>query len=209
MIEHVIFDWSGVISDNRHQFFGAVRYILRECGKPELTDDEIRDAWIQPYMAFWAKLYPDLDIKRENQLYSEFMERQPPANVFPGVPELLHACRTKGKTLHVLSSDEPKFIEREEKRFGIRGVFTEIHADEHDKTATMQDVAKRHDLRRANALFVGDTTHEIEAGKAAGVRTAGVTWGVHREDKLRSASPDYIAHTAEELGEIINKERKA
>ncbi len=40
--------------------------------------------------------------------------------------------------------------------------------------------------------MVGDTTHDILAGKAAGLRTYGVTWGNHGHDELATAKPDEL-----------------
>lgn len=48
-------------------------------------------------------------------------------------------------------------------------------------------------------LFVGDSPHDLEAGRAAGVRTAAVTWGAAREDVLTAGSPDYLVRRVEEL----------
>ncbi|TCO71526.1 HAD-IA family hydrolase [Rhodovulum euryhalinum] len=38
-----------------------------------------------------------------------------------------------------------------------------------------------------NAVMIGDTEFDIEMGRAAGVRTLGVTWGYHAPDRLAAA----------------------
>ncbi len=45
------------------------------------------------------------------------------------------------------------------------------------------------------AWMVGDTTSDIVAGRAAGLRTFGVTWGTHDAATLASAGPDAVAPT--------------
>jgi phosphoglycolate phosphatase len=40
--------------------------------------------------------------------------------------------------------------------------------------------------------MVGDTTHDILAGKAAGLRTYAVTWGTQGRDELATARPDEL-----------------
>ncbi|MBV0913120.1 HAD-IA family hydrolase [Anianabacter salinae] len=42
------------------------------------------------------------------------------------------------------------------------------------------------------AVMIGDTTFDIEMGRAAGVRTLGVAWGYHAVDALRQAGADAI-----------------
>jgi pyrophosphatase PpaX len=41
------------------------------------------------------------------------------------------------------------------------------------------------------ALFIGDSHHDIEAGRRAGVTTVAVTWGPFSREKLAAAKPDH------------------
>jgi HAD superfamily hydrolase (TIGR01509 family) len=54
----------------------------------------------------------------------------------------------------------------------------------------------------AQALLVGDTTADILAGKAAGVRTCAVTYGFGGIEAMRRCQPDYWIDTFAELLEI-------
>jgi len=49
------------------------------------------------------------------------------------------------------------------------------------------------------ALFVGDSTHDMRAGRAAGVRTAAALWGPFSRDQLAPTAPD---HWLETIGEV-------
>lgn len=44
----------------------------------------------------------------------------------------------------------------------------------------------------ADGVMVGDTTFDIEMGRAAGMRTIGVGWGYHRPADLRDAGADLV-----------------
>lgn len=46
-----------------------------------------------------------------------------------------------------------------------------------------------------SALHVGDSPFDIEAGRAAGVRTIGVTYGVSGTQELAAARPDHLLHS--------------
>jgi pyrophosphatase PpaX len=48
-------------------------------------------------------------------------------------------------------------------------------------------------------LFVGDSPHDLRAGKAAGTRTAAVGWGPIDRRVLRAESPDFFLHRMEDL----------
>jgi pyrophosphatase PpaX len=43
----------------------------------------------------------------------------------------------------------------------------------------------------ARAVFIGDSRHDIECGRAAGVRTAAVLWGPFDRAHLDDLRPDY------------------
>jgi HAD superfamily hydrolase (TIGR01509 family) len=53
------------------------------------------------------------------------------------------------------------------------------------------------------ALMVGDTTADILAGKAAGVRTCAVTYGFGDPHELQSCEPTYLVTSFDELVAII------
>ncbi len=49
------------------------------------------------------------------------------------------------------------------------------------------------------AIYIGDSPVDIAAGKAAGVTTAGVLWGIFSERALRDAAPDFLFFTIDEM----------
>jgi phosphoglycolate phosphatase len=50
-----------------------------------------------------------------------------------------------------------------------------------------------------NAVFVGDTTYDMEMAKAAKVRAIGVGWGYHQAERLTVAGAHVVASTVDEL----------
>jgi len=59
-------------------------------------------------------------------------------------------------------------------------------------------------FERARVLCVGDTVEDIQAGKAAAVPTAGVTYGASDESEIRKAEPDYILHSFLDMRCFLN-----
>lgn len=64
---------------------------------------------------------------------------------------------------------------------------------------------KKLHAEKNDAVMIGDTHFDILAGKAAGVKTIGVTWGFEPKNILEKTAPDYIAETGAELMEICKK----
>ncbi len=52
------------------------------------------------------------------------------------------------------------------------------------------------------AIMVGDSDVDVMAGKSAGTRTVGVTYGFNK-DHIHLTSPDYLIHDIKDLLEII------
>jgi len=53
-------------------------------------------------------------------------------------------------------------------------------------------------------VIIGDTTFDMEMGKAAGTRTIGVTWGYHDAVELRGAGADMLIEGYEDLPAAID-----
>ena len=79
---------------------------------------------------------------------------------------------------------------------GFRGLFQSVQvADDHPSKphpsmihACLRDTGV--DPRRA--VILGDTTYDIEMGRAAGIRAIGVTWGYHPVQALTGAGADAL-----------------
>jgi phosphoglycolate phosphatase len=54
-----------------------------------------------------------------------------------------------------------------------------------------------------SARMVGDRHHDIDAGRACGVPTVGVTWGTGDRAELVAAGADRIVETPAELGKLL------
>ncbi|OAM73486.1 HAD family hydrolase [Devosia elaeis] len=54
-------------------------------------------------------------------------------------------------------------------------------------------------------VIIGDTTFDMEMGKAAGTKTIGVTWGYHHPDELRGAGADVLVDRYADLPAVIDR----
>lgn len=48
-------------------------------------------------------------------------------------------------------------------------------------------------------LFIGDSPYDLQAGRAAGVRTGAATWGPHSRETLEAEQPDYVFQSFREI----------
>lgn len=182
---------------------GQLRTLLEAI---EISLDELRENWDQLYMLFYNEYLPMLTLEQEQADYKEAVcnENYPASEAFPGIVELIQRLKQKGDFLAVITSDFPHSVLPEIKRYGLENIFNEIIAFAYDKEAAMYDLLKKHALDPRKTFFVGDAGQEIRAGKHAGAKTIGVTWGFFNEQRLKQENPDFIVRNAAELEKILD-----
>ena len=204
MIKNILFDWTGTVSDNLGVAYCAAMGIFRHYGAKRIPLREYRKEWEQPYMIFFNKYLPKLTIRQQNDIFAQeikFCKIPKPAL---GIKKLLRELKTKGINLVVISGDSRSYVLAEIKRYGMQGLFKEVNADVHDKRKVIKSILKRNKFRPEATLIVGDTAHEIDTGKMAGIKTAAVCWGIHSEERLRTAEPDFIFRKAAEFKKVLD-----
>lgn len=55
------------------------------------------------------------------------------------------------------------------------------------------------DARAKDAVLIGDSEHDIESGRAAGVETVAVAWGPFPREKLEAARPSHWVDRPEQM----------
>jgi pyrophosphatase PpaX len=115
---------------------------------------------------------------------------------YAGVVDTVSALAERGARLGIVTSKMGVHAERGLRVAGLDGAF--------DVIVSADDVARgkphpepvllalsRFDCNAEDTLFVGDSTHDIEAGNAAGVCTAAATWGPFTRQQLEASSPTF------------------
>jgi pyrophosphatase PpaX len=131
------------------------------------------------------------------------------ARPFEGTEEVLLELRRRGYLIAVVTSKG--------RELGLRGLRLCALDRLIDSAVFLEDtdVHKPHPepilaaLQRLNkpansAAYVGDSRHDMVAGRAAGVRTVAALWGPAPRVELERERPDYSAESVKDLLEIFN-----
>ena len=103
----------------------------------------------------------------------------------------------------ILSSNPDEYLLSEIKKYRLEGLFNEVNGSIHNKTEAIIEILERNGFNSKETAFVGDTTHEVDAGRHASVKTIAVTWGYQNLDKLKLANPDFLVHSIDELEKVL------
>jgi 2-phosphoglycolate phosphatase len=198
----VVFDLDGTLTDSAAGICDTVATVLAEAGCSPPDPDQVRAMIGLPLVSIFARCLPAADelelearVERYKHVYAETVI--PRTALFPGAWSLLRACREAGLELALVTAKFTPVAEAVLARCRIRRLFRSVvggnrAARPKPHPDLLQVALDELDLEPAAVLAVGDGDHDILMGRAAGVRTCGVTWGVHSPERLRAAGADFL-----------------
>jgi len=204
MFQNIVFDWSGVINDNAYAVYQSTMAIFDFLNTKQISFDEFKKEWCQPFMNFYHKYIPDMVLTDEiKEVFKQNILKYDQNKSYVGIIDLVNKLKNNNKNLFVISSDLPETFFNQLKEFGLENIFNEVIVESHDKTIDLENLIKKHSLDLLKTVFIGDSNHEIESGKKIGTKTIAVTWGFCLEQKLKSYNPDLVVHNLSELEKIL------
>lgn len=123
---------------------------------------------------------------------------------FEGVREALEALRERGFKLGVVTSKMEAASRLALDRYDLGeffpfGVFFDDTTRHKPDPAPLLEAFRKGDLDPGRTVYVGDSIHDVAAGKAAGVRTIAALWGPFERRDLELAAPDAMAASPADL----------
>ena len=204
-----MFDLDGTLVDSFDDISAAFRrsFHVAGCEPPEV--EVVRSMIGKPLRDMYAPWAPadalDALVAEYRRDYSErCAERTRP---YPGIVDLLEDLRRRGHGLAVATTKTTWMACTVLARLGIEDRLDHVQGTDGFPHKPAPDVIT-HALAgvgRPGAWMIGDAVTDIAAGRAAGLRTCAVTWGVHSEAQLRKAEPDAVATTVDELRTLLLK----
>ena len=201
----VIFDLDGTLVDSLPDIVASFRHAFTEVGLDAPGADAVRAEVGLPLEVMYARFAPDAAVPDLSAAYrrhypQHLADRSRP---YPGVPEVLANLRGRGFALAVATTKRSDIATRLVRAMGLDDAVDHVQGTDGFPHKPAPDVVLRAlDALGARGLWmVGDTTHDVGAGKAAGLRTYAVTWGTHDAARLRSAEPDVLA---DDLGTLLS-----
>ena len=60
-------------------------------------------------------------------------------------------------------------------------------------------------VRPADAIFFGDSPHDMASGHAAGVYTVGVTWGASTREEMATSKANVLINAVAEMPDVVGQ----
>ncbi|MET0405687.1 MAG: HAD family hydrolase [Cystobacter sp.] len=143
-------------------------------------------------------------VKQYQVLFKEIVLPRAEGLVFPGVVQGLASLRSEGITLAVATSKFYASADALLKAAGIREPFSMVlGADQVTRPKPHPEMGQRImrelGVSSEHAVMVGDTTHDLQMARAAGMRSVAVTYGVHSVRELQASEPTWMADTFDDV----------
>lgn len=199
----IIFDFDGTLADTRSGILATAQETLRLMGREPAEEAKLISTIGLPLhqnFTLGAGLSEE-DAEKAVAVYREIFERVgvPAVTAFPGVEEVLSTLASRGVPMAVATSRGQHSLELLMRRLGFdryippeRCFGVETVARQKPAPDIVYVIMGKLGAKPEETLIVGDTTFDIEMGRAAGCYTCGVSYGNQSADQLAAASPNYI-----------------
>ncbi|APX90167.1 HAD family hydrolase [Brevirhabdus pacifica] len=200
----VIFDVDGTLIDSQTHIIGAMRRAFDSAGRICPDDERIRSIVGLSLPEAMAELDPDCDPHALAEAYRASFVAVREAGQEDVLSPLYPGARA---ALDLLSQDAACLlgVATGKSRRGLTRVFEAHSLGDYFITSQVADdhPSKPHPsmieaaLRETGAapedtVIVGDTSFDMDMGRAAGVRRIGVSWGYHPAERLRGAGAEHV-----------------
>ncbi|MDA1081168.1 MAG: HAD-IA family hydrolase [Gemmatimonadetes bacterium] len=129
--------------------------------------------------------------------------------LYDDVEKTLRQFHAAGHPMAVVSSKLDGGIRRSMDYFGLTPLFDVIVGIEHTVHHKPHPAPVLYALGKLgvgplDAVFIGDSPHDVEAAKAAGVRVIAVTWGAYTREEIAPTEPEAWIERMADLAGLLN-----
>ncbi len=207
----VLFDLDGTLIDSVRLILDSYHHTLASHGLDPRHDDfwlEGLGTPLRVQFKQWANDPAQMEAMIATYREYNLTHHDGMVTAYPGVVPMVRAIRAAGlRTALVTSKNKPgaerglRLVGLDQEMELIIGADDVVNPKPHPEP--LETALRRMGQPATAAIYVGDSVHDMESGRAAGVRTAAVLWGPFRREHLERTTPDYWLDTPGDLLEVL------
>lgn len=210
-ITTLLFDFDGTLLDTNELIIQTFLSVLGKHFPGRFEREDVMH-FIGPSL---NQTFDAIDSERSAELIAEYRELNKTMHdelvtEYDGVPETLRLLKARGLKMAIVSTKRCETIIHGLELMGVSDIFDVMigldevknpKPDPEPVLLALEQLGSNPD----EALMIGDNSHDIEGGKNAGVRTAGVAWSAKGEEFLASLNPDFMLQHISDLLELTKE----
>lgn len=205
--ELLVFDWDGTLLDSAGAIVAAIKAACRDLDLPEPPDERARHVIGLGLSEALQHAVPELPESRYTDMVDRYrhhyLSRDHELLLFEGVPELIAELADAGFLLAVATGKSRHGLDRALKASGLGAYFQASRcADEcfsKPHPQMLDQLMEEFSVLPERTLMIGDTTHDLQMARNAGVAGLAVAYGAHTASALDVLEPLARVHEIEEL----------
>jgi pyrophosphatase PpaX len=209
----LLFDLDGTLVDSIELILNSARYAFVDFDGHAPSDDEWRAGIGRPLLTVLREYAPtEEEAERLLGRYREYQlaNHDRLMRAYDGIVATLREFAAAGHQLAIVTSKAEWLAQRALELIGVADLFPVLvgcdmcvnhkpHPEPVERALTLLDVSA------ADAIFVGDSPHDVESGRAANVYTIGVTWGAFAREEMEASGADVVIDDVAELPWMVSQ----
>ncbi len=204
---HIFWDFNGTIIDDVNNALACVNDMLLRKGKKTITLADYYTYIETPIIGFYRHILPpeELDFDEiSRDFHKDYALHLDETRLAEGAHALLHRLKKGGAHQYIITATHIDEATELTKQFGIHNCFDKILGADNvlaeSKAQRAKAFFKSLNIKSSDALFIGDTLHDLETANELGIDCVLVAYG-HQGRKLLE---EHNAYTVENLKEVEN-----
>ena len=206
----ILFDLDGTLIDSIGLLLACMRHAFEGRSRAPTDAEWIATLGTPLRKQLAAYIDTDEEIEAVTSKYRTFQRERHDQHTadYPGVRETLAELHRRGHPMGVVTSKSNEMMDRGlqwlgalemmQTRIGMNSC--EIHKpDPFPVRLALQELG----YERHEALFIGDSPHDINAGNGAGVISVAALWGPFTRQELEPSEPRYFLERIEDLPALV------
>ena len=205
----IFWDWNGTLVDDVDTVVKINNRVFAMHGYPPTTAEEYRRLFRFPVIEYYRDLgVTDEDFRIIAREWNQgFVEAFPQVPLKKDVPETLRRFHEAGFRQVIISASQQDQLRAQVKQFPeLNGMFDEVLGLSNVYAVSKVELAKaylaRSGVNPADALFIGDTTHDAEVAAAIGCPCRLISGGHQMNSVLETAGVPVLDSLTRLYGEL-------
>ena len=209
----IVFDWDGTLMDSEARIVACLRAAIAETGLPHRPDAALRNIIGLGLREALVTLYPAGSDQQHDDLVKHYRHHfldinDTPSPMFEGADDLIRDLHAQGHFLAVATGKGRRGLDKvlQETALGEYFHYTRCADETHSKPhpQMLLDIMDWLGMETSDTLMIGDTEFDLQMAQNAGVKSLGVSYGVHDKARLLACEPLACLDSLAEVSEWLN-----